>query len=213
MSDHRSNDELTARLYFTNAISSLFQLTFQEVFAEPDESIFSFDQIWRVAYKVFTTVKLWWYRILSLVFGVPLACIWGVIFACISFLQIWICVPYLKGYFIEMHCIKQVFQFTLEAFVIPMYEAAGRVFSFIRVTIVQGWKSENQHRISRRLFNVWCFYNNFRTWYLRHYMAALNLLSSAYIYRIAVAITKNVTHPGFGRYSEQMEYPLLFVPG
>ena len=89
-----------------NAFLFSQQVAFEEVFAEPHPSIFSFDKIWGLSYTVFTGSKLWCYRITTAILGLPAACCWGCTFACISFTHIWCCVPGMKAIFINLRCIK-----------------------------------------------------------------------------------------------------------
>ncbi|XP_013394221.1 caveolin-1-like [Lingula anatina] len=84
--------------------------------------------------KVFHGAKLWCYRIFSLVLGLPLACCWGVYFACLSFCNIWCWIPALKAYDIEMGCVRRAWSTYLGAIVAPCFEAVGKILSGIRVT-------------------------------------------------------------------------------
>ncbi|XP_060562102.1 caveolin-3-like [Ruditapes philippinarum] len=109
------------------------KIQFHDVFGEPDETVFSFDFVWRFAFKLFTNVKLWCYRIVSLICGLPLAIFWGIYFAMLSFCAIWCCEPYMKAYAIELGCIRRLFNTMLNAFVRPCFEVMGYCFYNIRV--------------------------------------------------------------------------------
>lgn len=84
-------------------------------------------------FQLFTNVKLWCYRITSLICGLPLAIYWGVYFALLSFCAIWCCEPYLKAYAIELGCVRRIFQTMLNAFYRPCFEAIGYIFYNIRI--------------------------------------------------------------------------------
>lgn len=105
------------------------KVRFQEIFAEPDTEVYSFDTIWIWSYKVFTNTKLWCYRITTLILGLPLALCWGVCFACISFCNIWVYMPCLRCHDVECLCLRRVWEILLGTFVGPCFEAMGRVFS------------------------------------------------------------------------------------
>ncbi|CAH1802915.1 unnamed protein product [Owenia fusiformis] len=121
-----------------NDVNSHLLVAFAEVFAEPDPTIFSFDKVWILSFKVFTAVKLWTYRIITLICAIPCACLWGCHFAFLSFCYIWVCIPSLKTWFIQLVCTKQMFNAIMQAFVAPVWRAVGAVFSYIRVAKVGG---------------------------------------------------------------------------
>lgn len=67
-----------------------FQIDFEDVIAEP-EGTHSFDGIWKASFTTFTVTKYWFYRLLSALFGIPMALIWGIYFAILSFLHLGSC--------------------------------------------------------------------------------------------------------------------------
>lgn len=72
--------------------SLLFQLSFEDILAEP-EGAHSLDFAWRLAFRVFGAVKSGVYKLLALIVAVPLAVLWGVLFALLTVLNVWACVP------------------------------------------------------------------------------------------------------------------------
>lgn len=118
-----------------NNINSHLKTTFLDIFAEPEPTTFSFDAVWQYSYVVFTMSKLWCYRITSLICALPAALCWGCTYACASFATIWCCVPCVRCLHLQLHCVKQVFGICLGTFVAPCYEAIGRVFSQIHITM------------------------------------------------------------------------------
>jgi len=113
------------------------KVRFQDIIAEPDTEVFSFDKVWTLSYTVFTQTKIWCYRITSLILALPLAVCWGVYFACLSFCTAWVCVPCLKTCGIECHCFRQCYQMIFSAFLDPFFDAIGRCFRQMRVHIVK----------------------------------------------------------------------------
>lgn len=116
-----------------NNLHGDMRVQFHDIFGEPDETVFSFDFIWRWAFKLFTNTKLWCYRITSLICGLPLAIYWGIHFALISFCAIWCWEPYMKSYAIELGCVRRLFNIMLAAFCQPCFEMMGYCFYNIRV--------------------------------------------------------------------------------
>lgn len=115
-------------------LCSLLQIDFEDVIAEP-EGTHSFDGIWKASFTTFTVTKYWFYRLLSAIFGIPMALIWGIYFAILSFLHIWAVVPCIRSYLIEIQCISRVYSICIHTFCDPLFEAIGRVFSSIRATV------------------------------------------------------------------------------
>ncbi|XP_067855065.1 caveolin-3 [Heptranchias perlo] len=110
------------------------KVDFEDVIAEP-EGTYSLDGVWKASFTTFTVSKYWCYRILSAIFGIPLSLLWGFYFACLSFCHIWAIVPCIKSYLIEIQCISRVFSLCIHTFCDPFYEALGKIFNNIRVTL------------------------------------------------------------------------------
>ncbi|XP_041047995.1 caveolin-3 [Carcharodon carcharias] len=110
------------------------KIEFDDVFAEPEGS-YSLDKVWKISFTTFTVSKYWCYRILSAIFGVPLSVFWGLYFACLTFCHIWTILPCIKSCLIEMHCFSRIYSLCIHTFCDPFYEALGKLFSSIRVTL------------------------------------------------------------------------------
>ncbi|CAB1417893.1 unnamed protein product [Pleuronectes platessa] len=108
------------------------KVEFEDVIAEPDGT-HSLDGVWKLSYTTFTVSKYWCYRILSAIFGIPVALLWGFLFACISFCHIWAVVPCIKSCLIESQCISRIYSLCIQTFCDPFFEALGKVFSSVRV--------------------------------------------------------------------------------
>ncbi|NWT85164.1 CAV1 protein, partial [Lanius ludovicianus] len=115
-------------------LDTVLQIDFEDVIAEP-EGTHSFDGIWKASFTTFTVTKYWFYRLLSAIFGIPMALIWGIYFAILSFLHIWAVVPCIRSYLIEIQCISRVYSICIHTFCDPLFEAIGKVFSSIRATV------------------------------------------------------------------------------
>ncbi|XP_078065524.1 caveolin-1-like [Mustelus asterias] len=110
------------------------KINFEDVIAEPEGS-HSLDGVWKASLTTFTVSKYWCYRIMSAIFGVPLSILWGLYFACLSFCHIWTILPCIKSCLIEMHCFSRIYSLCIHTFCDPFYEALGKMFSNIRVTL------------------------------------------------------------------------------
>ncbi|XP_078517800.1 caveolin-3 [Lissotriton helveticus] len=110
------------------------KVDFEDVIAEP-EGTYSLDGVWKASFTTFTVTKYWCYRLLSTIFGIPLAIIWGILFALISFCHIWAVVPCIKSYLIEIQCVGRIYSLCIHTFCDPLYEALGKVFSSVKVTM------------------------------------------------------------------------------
>ncbi|XP_076971217.1 caveolin-3 isoform X1 [Tamandua tetradactyla] len=110
------------------------EVDFEDVIAEP-VGTYSFDGVWKVSYTTFTVSKYWCYRLLSTLLGVPLALLWGFLFACISFCHIWAVVPCIKSYLIEIQCISHIYSLCIRTFCNPLFAALGQVCSSIKVLL------------------------------------------------------------------------------
>ncbi|XP_067314598.1 caveolin-3 [Pseudorasbora parva] len=110
------------------------KVDFEDVIAEPDGT-HSMDGVWKASYTTFTVSKYWCYRVLSAIFGVPVALLWGFCFACISFCHIWAVMPCIKSYLIETQCLSRIYSLCIHTFCDPFFEALGKIFSSVRVAL------------------------------------------------------------------------------
>lgn len=112
------------------------QVDFEDVIAEP-AGTYSFDTVWKASFTTFTVTKYWCYRLLTALVGIPLALVWGIFFAILSFIHIWAVVPCVKSYLIEIHCISRVYSICVHTFCDPLFEAMGKCFSSIRIRMTK----------------------------------------------------------------------------
>ncbi|KFR11198.1 caveolin-3 [Opisthocomus hoazin] len=110
------------------------KVDFEDVIAEP-VGTYSFDGVWKASYTTFTVSKYWCYRLLSAVLGIPLAVVWGFLFALISFCHIWAVVPCIKSYLIEIQCVSRIYSLCIHTFCDPLFEALSKICGNIRVAL------------------------------------------------------------------------------
>lgn len=120
-----------------NHINDHVKVRFNEIFAEPDDEVYSFERIWVLTFKVYTATKLWCYRILSLILGLPCAVCWGLHFACLSFCNIWCCMPCLRSYEVDMTCLRKMYEILIGTYVGPCFEAMGRCFGNVKLKVAK----------------------------------------------------------------------------
>ncbi|NXR02200.1 CAV3 protein, partial [Sagittarius serpentarius] len=110
------------------------KVDFEDVIAEP-VGTYSFDSVWKTSYTTFTVSKYWCYRLLSAILGIPLAVVWGFLFALISFCHIWAVVPCIKSYLIEIQCVSRIYSLCIHTFCDPLFEALSKICSNVRVAL------------------------------------------------------------------------------
>ncbi|XP_020645344.1 caveolin-1 isoform X1 [Pogona vitticeps] len=118
----------------THLNDDVVKIEFVDVIAEP-EGTHSFDGVWKASFTTFTVTKYWFYRLLTTIFGIPMALIWGIFFAILSFFHIWAVVPCIKSYLIEIQCIGRVYSIGIHTLCDPIYEAVAKMFSSIKATV------------------------------------------------------------------------------
>ncbi|KAK7916564.1 hypothetical protein WMY93_012325 [Mugilogobius chulae] len=89
----------------------------------------------KVSYTTFTLSKYGCYRLLTTLLGLPLSLLWGLLFALLSFIHIWLVMPCVKSILILLQCIGQMYTMGVRLFCGPLYETLGMIFSKIKVAI------------------------------------------------------------------------------
>lgn len=108
-------------------------MDFEDVIAEPPGT-YSFDGVWKASFTTFTVTKYWCYRLMTALVGIPLALLWGIFFAILSFIHIWAMVPCVKSFLIVVHTFSRIYSICVHTFCDPLFEAIGKCFSNVRVT-------------------------------------------------------------------------------
>lgn len=133
-----------------------YQVMFEDAFAEPEGS-HTIDGVWTCSYKTFWAMKNCCYIVLSVLCGGPCACVWGLVFACQSFYNIWLVEPILyiatfwtynridsffssnrcfrpcmTSWYIDFKCCFECYRKCVECQLNPCYDAMARMFSKIK---------------------------------------------------------------------------------
>uniref|UniRef100_UPI00398F6C60 caveolin-2-like n=1 Tax=Pristiophorus japonicus TaxID=55135 RepID=UPI00398F6C60 len=117
-------------------VNAHLKVSFEDVIAEPD-SVHSFDKIWIWSDALFEVSKLWCYRIISLIFAVPVSLISGILFAILSCLHIWCVMPCIKNFLMNMPSIQTIWGSIVDVVISPCCESMGRCFSSINLHIAR----------------------------------------------------------------------------
>ncbi|XP_055521969.1 caveolin-3-like [Leucoraja erinacea] len=107
---------------------------FEEVTAEP-EGLHSALGVWHLTHTTFTVSQYWCYRVLTALCGVPAAILWGFLFACGIFWQVWAAVPCVRCHLLGLHCLARTFPVCLRAVCDPLSLAAGGVMHSLRLAL------------------------------------------------------------------------------
>ncbi|WKY11403.1 hypothetical protein Q1695_003178 [Nippostrongylus brasiliensis] len=112
--------------------------SFLDIFAEPDPQYHSVACVWTVSFRVFEVTRIYCYKILTLIFGLPIAFLAGFIFALFSFSRIWILQPTLKLVRIILAQSLTIWPLFLLYIVRPFFYSVGAMFSTFRLHRTDG---------------------------------------------------------------------------
>ncbi|CAL1531673.1 unnamed protein product [Lymnaea stagnalis] len=118
-------------------INSHLKVNFENIFAEPDPEVSSFDTVWSGSLTVFTQTRLWCYKISTLFCALPLAFFWGVHFGFLACCTVWCCRPCKMSYDVKLGGVRGFVQSAVDAIYRPCFEAFGHIFYNIRIKTVR----------------------------------------------------------------------------
>jgi len=114
-------------------LNSDVRINFEEIIAEP-EGYHSSKYIWHLSNEVYRFFKDIMYQVFSLIFGVPLAAFWGLIFAFVACTHVWFYSPLKRSHKIKMGCIAEFWSVILKVVFNPFFESIGKCFGSISIT-------------------------------------------------------------------------------
>ncbi|KAG5835763.1 hypothetical protein ANANG_G00247460 [Anguilla anguilla] len=117
-------------------VNQCLKVTFVDVIAEPP-SVRSFDKVWLWSHALFEVSRIWFYRIISLLLAVPLALIAGVLFALLSCLHIWLIMPCVQLFLINMHWVRTIWASVLDITISPLFSSMGKCCGAISIRVAQ----------------------------------------------------------------------------
>jgi caveolin 1 len=107
-------------------------LAFEDIYGEPD-SVHSFNGIWRATFSVFTAVRAFFYRLFALIVAIPSAIVFAILFALVSVLQVFLCVPAGRLFSIPANWIFKAWKFIFTNVFDPVFKSVGQCFSGVAV--------------------------------------------------------------------------------
>ncbi|CAJ0590400.1 unnamed protein product [Cylicocyclus nassatus] len=116
-----------------NCLNQDLKTQFLEIFGEPDPQYHSVACVWTNSYRVFEITRIYCYKILTLIFGIPVAFLAGFIFALFSFVRIWIAQPTFAIVRIILSQLLTIWPTFVIYIVRPFFYSVGAIFSTFRM--------------------------------------------------------------------------------
>jgi len=113
-------------------LQSAIDLTFADIFGEPD-SLHSFNGVWRVTHSIFTAVRNFFYKLFAIVIFIPAAFVFGILFALVSALGVYVIVPAGRLLSIPAVWIFKLWSYVVAGIVEPVGVGLGAILSRIKV--------------------------------------------------------------------------------
>lgn len=109
-------------------INEHIRFGFEDIFAEADTQ-HSWDCVWRLVYRVFLWTRGFAYRLCSLIIGLPAAIVFGILFAILSVINVFACVPFAKLLTIPANWIVKTWRWLIHAIIDPVALSVSLLFS------------------------------------------------------------------------------------
>uniref|UniRef100_A0A3P8UGJ8 Caveolin n=1 Tax=Cynoglossus semilaevis TaxID=244447 RepID=A0A3P8UGJ8_CYNSE len=106
-------------------INDCLKVQFEDVIAEP-VSVRSGDRVWIWSHALFEVTRVWIYRIVTLLFAVPVSVITGLLFAVFSCFHIWFVGPCTHCILMATRWLQSLWTIVLGVIVQPFFISAGR---------------------------------------------------------------------------------------
>ncbi|KRZ68853.1 Caveolin-1, partial [Trichinella papuae] len=100
------------------------KLNFEDILAEPD-GYHSWDWVWRGTYHTFNTLRRFIYRFLALLFAVPCAIVWAMLFALLTSINVWILTPLAIAISIPAVWLAKTWNFIIRSLLDPFFKSCG----------------------------------------------------------------------------------------
>jgi len=111
-------------------INEHIKLSFEDILAEPD-SAHSWDCAWRLTFRTFTHVRCIVYKILALIAAIPCAIIWGIVFALLMCVNVWVATPLARALTVPALWLAKTWNFIIRSLFDPLFRSCGLCFSSI----------------------------------------------------------------------------------
>ncbi|XP_075926776.1 caveolin-2 isoform X1 [Petromyzon marinus] len=117
-------------------VNEHLKISFEDVIAEPRD-LHSFDKVWVWSDALYEVARIWSYRVVSLLFAVPLAVISALVFAVLSCVHIWCVMPCVRTCLICMPNVRTLWASVVNTLVMPLCDSAGRCCSSVYVHVAR----------------------------------------------------------------------------
>ncbi|GAB6022543.1 hypothetical protein CHUAL_006649 [Chamberlinius hualienensis] len=111
-------------------------IQFEDIICEPDSS-HSFDGVWRLTYIIFSTTKLWCYRLLAALVALPCAIFCGFNFALLTCFHVWGVTPAMRIFQINIRFLQRFWSLFFRAIFDPIFQSIGMLCSNINIRQTQ----------------------------------------------------------------------------
>uniref|UniRef100_A0A915BI11 Caveolin n=1 Tax=Parascaris univalens TaxID=6257 RepID=A0A915BI11_PARUN len=99
-------------------------MDFGDVFAEPDSN-HSWQWTWRTAHHIYSFISGFVYKLLAAIFAIPIAVLFGILFALFSAISIFLCTPIGRLLGIPANGIAKAWDFFVHRFLDPIFSSLG----------------------------------------------------------------------------------------
>jgi len=117
----------------SNNVNVEIDLDFDDVLAEP-KAAQGFEWVWRLAFVVFSQIRIWIYKIFAAVVALPCAILWAMVFALITVIHVWILSPANRLFDLILALIRKIVVGVLGVTVAPLSVAVFSGCSKIKLT-------------------------------------------------------------------------------
>ncbi|MBN3301488.1 caveolin-3 [Amia ocellicauda] len=107
---------------------------FSEVFFEPAGPS-TLELVWTLSQRVFSGSQPFCYMVLSTLCALPLALLWGAMFACAAFCQVWAGGPCGRGWGVGVYWVRSVVTLCLRPVFDPLFSAMATACTGLSITM------------------------------------------------------------------------------
>lgn len=113
-------------------LQTAIDLTFTDIFGEPD-ALHSLNGVWRITHSIFTAVRNFFYKIFTIIIFIPAAFVFGVLFALVSALGVYVIIPAGRLLSIPAIWLFKLWSCVVAGILEPLGVGLGALFSRIKI--------------------------------------------------------------------------------
>lgn len=107
-------------------------INFEDIIAEPD-GYHSSKYVWHMAMEIYGWGKTHAYELFSFLFGIPMAFLWGCLYAVVACLHVWIYAPLSRSQNIKAGCWRSCWGLCIATCFDPVFESMGKAFNSVDI--------------------------------------------------------------------------------